>query len=512
MVATPHAAATLAALDILRAGGNAVDAAVAAVALLGIVDPTQTGIGGDCFALYAPAGGSKIIAINGSGWAPAGVTTAGLLAQGIGSIPSDSPLAVTVPGAVSAWARLVSDHGRLGLAHVLQPAIRAAADGFAVTERVAGDWRRKEEKLSRHPEAARIYLRDGHSPGFGSVYRLPELALALDAIAREGPDVFYQGWIADDMLTTLLALGGPHQADDFANFAAEYVMPISAGYRGFKVWQCPPNGVGMVVLMMLRALEGFDLSAFGARDPRRVHLVGEIGRLAYATRAAVLGDPSTGSVPLDELLSDAFAAAMRSRFSPERRLTELAPPLLPRHRDTVAVSVVDRDLNTISLINSNFDDFGSGIVTGRAGIVLQNRGCGFVVECGHPNTIEGRKRPVHTIIPALVTRADRAVLSFSVTGGLYQPVGHVALLSHLIDGGLALQDAIDEPRCFSQESGIEMETGFAPDLSDVLRSLGYSLRAASEPIGTAQAVWIDHGSGVLHGAADPRRDGLALGL
>lgn len=512
MVSAPHPQAALVAFDTLRNGGNAVDAAIAATAVLAVVDPTQTGIGGDCFAIYRPQSIGKVIAINGSGWAPREANTDRLLEHGISSIADDSPLAVTIPGAIAAWQRLLDDHGRLGLNRVLQPAIALAETGYLITERVARDWKRKVKKLSKNPNAKRIFLNDGTPPAFGTLHKQPELATALKSIARDGSDAFYRGWIAEDIVSTLRAIGGVHTLSDLDEYKAEYVTPVYAAYRGYDVWQCPPNGVGIVVLMMLRAIEGIDISAFSPQDVRRMHLIGEFGRMAYSTRGAVLGDPRTSKVSLDYLLSDTFANEMRRNFSPITRSPFLKNfPGIPNHRDTVAVAVVDKDMNAISLINSNFDDFGSGIVTNRSGIVLQNRGCGFVIERGHPNTIEGRKRPAHTIIPGLVTRGDQIVMPFAVTGGQYQPAGQVCLITHLIDDGLSLQDAIDQPRFFSKENEIELEIGFSSSVTEELERYGYNVIQATEPLGCAQAVWVDHSRGVLHGAADGRRDGVALG-
>lgn len=511
MVATSHAQATLAALDTLRTGGNAIDAAVCAAAMLAVVDPTQTGIGGDCFILLAPNGTGPIVALDGSGWAPRAAGTDWYIAHGYSAIAWNTPHAVTIPGAVSAWDRIVADYGKSGLARVLQPAIEAAESGYGVTERVAHDWQRKETKLSANAQAAATLLLDGRAPRFGTIHRQPALAASLRAIAQQGSKVFYQGWIAEDIVGTLRALDGLHTLDDFAEYRAEYVTAINASYRGHDIWQCPPAGVGVVALIMARVLERFDLASLSPLSAAWTHLVGEAGRLAYATRNAVLGDPRTGRVPLDELLSDAFIARLASRIDPQRRLDALPQLELPQHRDTALVSVVDRDRNAVALINSNCDDFGSGIVTQRSGIVLQNRGCGFAICPGHPNTIEGRKRPLHTIIPALLTRGGRAVAAFGVTGGQFQPSGQFQLLSHLIDHGLDLQAAVDQPRAFSTEFEIELEASMPNSVAIELRRMGYNPVAAKDPLGTAHAVMIDWDSGVLHGAADGRRDGLALG-
>jgi gamma-glutamyltranspeptidase/glutathione hydrolase len=510
MVSSPHPQATLAALDVLRAGGNAVDAAVCAAALLGVVDPTQSGVGGDCFILLMPGGTGPVIAMDGSGWAPLAAEAGWYVDRGFTCLPWNTPHAITVPGAVSAWDRVVRDHGRLGLARALQPAIDAAERGFVVTERVAHDWIRKEAKLSGDAEAARIFTPGGRAPRFGAQFRLPELAATLRSIARHGSAGFYGGWVAEDIVGTLQIRGGLHSMDDLACFDAEYVTPIHAAYRDHDLWQCPPAGVGVVALLMAQVLKRFEVPPPGTVE--HIHLLGEIGRLAYAARDAVLGDPRTGIVPVDALLSDGFAATLAARVDPGQRLPDLTGLTdVPNHRDTAFVSVVDRDRTMVALIGSNFDDFGSGIAAGRSGVILQNRGCGFVVRPGHPNCVGGRKRPMHTIIPAILSKDGRAVMAFGVTGGQFQPAGQMQVLSHILDQGMGLQQAIEQPRFFAKNGEIELERGFDPAVGDQLRGLGYDVTAAGDPLGTAHAVWIDWANGVLHGAADFRRDGLALG-
>jgi gamma-glutamyltranspeptidase/glutathione hydrolase len=511
MVATSHPLATWTALEILRDGGNAVDAAVAAAAVLGVVEPTQTGIGGDCFALYMPSGTGTIHAINGSGWAPQAASTEWFLDRGLLAIDPAGPHAVTVPGAVGAWERLVADHGTFGLDRLLAPAIRAAEEGYAVTERLARDWGRQVAKLAATPTAASTFLSDGAAPAAGAVHRQPKLAHALRAISERGAVAFYKGWIAEDIVSCLRELGGLHTLDDFAAFEPEYVSPIHASYRGYDIWECPPNGQGAIPLLIARMLQQFDVGALDVGGSQRLHLLAELARLGYAVRDAAIGDPRASSVAVDKLLSDDFAAALSQRVSASGRIAELAPPFGPAHRDTVFLAIVDRDQNTIAFINSIFDDFGSGIVAPASGIILHNRGSGFVVETGHPNTIAGRKRPLHTIIPALLTRNGRAVMSFGVTGGHFQPMGQILLLSNLIDHGMSLQQAIDAPRFFARGDTFEVEQSVSRQAVERLRALGHPVVAAENPLGTAQAIRIDWQTGVLHGGADGRRDGVALG-
>ena len=511
MAATSHPLATWTALEVLRDGGNAVDAAVAAAAMLGVVEPTQTGIGGDCFVLYMPRGNGAIHAMNGSGWAPLAADAQWFLDRGISSIDASCAHSVTVPGAVAAWDRLITDHGTFSLDRLLAPAIRAAEEGYPVTERLARDWRRQTDKLASRPTAANLFLKDGATPAAGSVHRQPKLARALRAIAGEGACAYYQGWIARDIVACLKDLGGLHTLDDFAAFEPEYVTPIASAYRGYDVWECPPNGQGVVPLMMLRMLERIDVGSLPVNSTERLHLLAEIARIAYGVRDAVIGDPRMGPVAVERLLEDRNIARLAGSVTAVHRNAGLAAPFGPAHRDTVFLSVVDRDLNTIAFINSIFDDFGSGIVTPQSGIVLHNRGSGFVVESGHPNCIAGRKRPMHTIIPALLTRNERMVMTFGVTGGHFQPIGQVQLLSNMIDHGMSLQQAIDQPRIFARGDVFEVERTIPALAIENLGRLGHTVVFADSPLGTAQAIRVDWESGVLHGGADGRRDGVALG-
>jgi len=511
MAATSHPLATWTALQILNEGGNAVDAAVAAAALLAVVEPSQTGIGGDCFALYLPGGAGPIYAMNGSGWAPRAAETAWFLERGLSAIDPSGAHAVTVPGAIAAWQRLVADHGTFGFDRLLAPAIRAADEGYPVTDRVARDWRGQVAKLAAGPAAASIFLNNGAAPAAGAVHRQPKLAHALRAIAEKGAAAFYQGWIADDIVGCLRALGGLHTLDDFAQFEPEYVSPIHAPYRGFDIWECPPNGQGIVPLVIARTLEHFDVGSIPVGSAQGLHLLAEIARLGYAVRDAVVGDPRYVRVPVDEILSDRYADALARRFSASTRIADLAPPAGPAHRDTVFLAVVDRNQNTIAFINSIFDEFGSGIVAPASGIVLHNRGSGFVVESGHPNTIAGHKRPMHTIMPALLTRNGRAEMSFGVTGAHFQPMGQILLLSNLLDHGMPLQQAIDQPRFFARGDSFEVERSISKRTVEGLLALGHPVATTDMPLGTAQAIRIDWQTGVLHGGADGRRDGLALG-
>jgi gamma-glutamyltranspeptidase/glutathione hydrolase len=511
MAATSHPSATVVALDVLRSGGNAVDAAVAAMALLSVIEPTQTGIGGDCFALLMRGGEGKVIALNGAGWAPAAADLDFYEAHGIGAIETESAHAVSVPGAVASWARLIADYGTMELSALLQPAIDAAEHGYPVTERVARDWAKQADKLRRNPAAARVFLFDGAPPQSGVIHRQPALAAALRSIAADGPAAFYRGWIARDMVETLRGLGGLHTLEDFSSFEPEYVDPICVNYRDCKLWECPPNGQGVVPLAIAKALDGLDLAAWSHDSVERYHVMAEVSRQAFADRDCFIGDPRTGAVSVQELLSETRAEQVRAHVSFERRLTNLTPIPFPEHRDTAFLSVVDRDRNTVALINSIFDDFGCGIVSPRSGVIFHNRAGGFVLTRGHPNAIAPRKRPLNTIIPAMLTRGGKAVMPFGVTGGHFQPIGQIQIMTNILDYGMGIQESIDQPRIFARGDSFQVESTVSAAAVAGLRKLGHNVTLAENTLGTAQAIWIDWDRGLLRGAADGRRDGIALG-
>ena len=507
--ATSQPLSTLAALDILRQGGNAVDAAIAACAVQGVVEPMSTGIGGDCFALlWKP--GQAVIGLNGSGHAPAALTAEGLLAEGHREIDLHSPHAVTVPGAVDAWATLSRDHGRLSLSQVLQPAIRYAEEGFAVMPRCALDWSRNTAKLQADANAARHYLPAGRAPRAGEVMRLPELAKTLRTIARDGRDGFYAGRIADDLVKYLNALGGKHSLADFAEQRAFYVEPITASYRGVDVVQIPPSGQGITALLMLNILAGFDLAKYDPVGVERFHLEAEATRLAYQARDTYVADPAFADVPVEKLLSAAFADELRDRIDLRRIMAPVGPAVGPIYRDTIYLTVVDADRNVCSFINSIYFPFGSGLVTPTS-IVLQNRGAGFRVAPGHPNCVAPRKRPLHTIIPGMAMKQGRPWLSYGVMGGSYQPVGHVHVLTNMIDYGMDVQEALDCARCFHIGGGIDAERGVSEVVVQGLRALGHRVVRPEMPWGGGQAIELDWQNGTLAAGFDPRKDGCALG-
>ena len=510
MAATSHPAATLAAIDTLRNGGNAVDAAVTAAALLAVVEPTQTGIGGDCFVLLKRDDG-PVIALNGSGWAPAAADLAYFRARGLSEIAPDSVHAVTVPGAIGAWERIVEDHGTQSLDKLLAPALRAARDGYPVMERVARDWARQVEKLAGSPQTANVFLSGGAAPAAGTIHRQPALAKTLKLVATGGAKSFYEGAVAEAMVTTLRQCGGLHRLDDFASYRPHYVDPISTPYRGYELWECPPNGQGLAALVMAAALQHFPLADFDPAGAERLHLQAEIARIAYAERDLFIGDPSTHWSVVADLLAPARMKERLRRISLTRRCTDAVPIPLPAHRDTTFVAIVDRDGTAVSFINSIFDDFGSGILCESSGVLFHNRGMSFSLEEGHRNAIAGRKRPMHTIIPALVTEGGRAVMPFGVTGAHFQPLGQIQVLANIVDYGMSVQAAVDFPRMFARGDVFEVERAIPDEILGALRALGHMPVRPPNPLGTAQAIWIDRRNGVLRGGADSRRDGIALG-
>ncbi len=511
MAATSQPSSTLAALDILRAGGNALDAAIAACAVQCVTEPGSTGIGGECFCLYQPAGAAVPITFNGSGRAPGKADLAFFQENGIAALDPESAHVVTIPGAIDAWATLSADHGRLGFDRLLQPAIAYAENGFVVHERTAWDFANAAAKLGRDAGAVATYFGGkGRPPKAGEILRQPALAQTLKAIAKGGRDAFYAGAVAEDIVATLKAKGGLHELSDFEGAGGEYVTPVQTTFRGYDIFECPPNGVGTIALLMLNMIEAMPIGD-SPLDPQRLHRLLEVTRLAYRDRNAFISDPKFSDMPLETLLSKDYAAKLAAGIDPLRAATNLPPAGMPPHEDTVYLCVVDEDGNACSFINSLFKSFGSGIVAAKSGVVLQNRGFGFVLEEGHPNCIAPNKRPMHTIIPGMAAKDGRAVMPFGVMGGHYQPVGHAWLLSSILDHGLDPQEALDLARVFAYEDVVEIERGIDEVTAQILSGRGHAVKRVNAPHGGGQAIWIDHVTGTLVGGSDPRKDGLALG-
>jgi gamma-glutamyltranspeptidase / glutathione hydrolase len=514
MAATSMPAATLTALDVLRAGGNAMDAAVAAVAALCVIEPMSTGIGGDCFCLYAPAKTGKVFALNGSGRAPAAAKIDWYEQHGITQQENTSAHSVTVPGAISAWETLLAAHGTKGLDELLRPAIDFAENGHPVHSKVASSWKGLEGKLRK--TGAHKFLPGGKAPEVGDIFTQPELAATLKAIAKNGSRAFYEGEVAANIVATLRASGGLHTEEDFAagRTVAEFVDPITLSWHGQQVWQCPPNGSGLLVLMMLGMLEGYGPAPDGPLGATRLHRHIEACRLAFRDRDAFLADPSQVDVPVAKLLDPAYLNALRGLIRDDVAMAHMPAPgeaALPVHRDTVYLSVVDRDGNACSFINSLFQGFGSGILAEKSGVMLQNRGFSFRLDRNHPNCIAPFKRPMHTIIPGMVTKNGKAVMSYGVMGGHYQPMGQSYFLTNHFDYGLDIQESLDLARIFPYQGKVEAERGIPAEVAAALTRMGHTLVESDGPHGGGQAIFIDHQRGVLIGGSEPRKDGLALG-
>lgn len=507
IAATSHPLATLAAVETLRAGGTAADAAVAAVAVLCVVEPHMTGIGGDCYCLVSRPG-KTVWGYNGSGRAGAKATAEALHAKGMIEI-GNSIHAVTVPGAIDAWEAILKAHGHFGLDRALAQAIKYAEGGFPVAPRVAFDWKKHVGKLKADAGASRHYLFNGAAPGEGDVIRFPALAVTLKAIAAKGARAFYEGEIAEDIVATLAARGSFLTAEDFSKHRGDAVAPIATTYRGLDVLEIPPNGQGLTALVMLNILENFDMAALDPLGPERFHLVLEAARLAYAVRDTHIADDAHMRIPVADLLSKGFAKKLASHIDMKRRSKLSAAPT--PGNDTVYLTIVDRDRMAVSFINSLYSSFGVGVSTEKTGVMLTNRGACFTLEPDHPNTFGAGKRPMHTIIPALTMRNGRCDMSFGVMGAHYQPMGHVQIILNMLDYGMDVQQAIDAPRFFFEGESTDVERGTPAATIEGLKARGHRVVMATSPWGGAQTIKIDWDRGVLIAGSEPRKDGCALG-
>lgn len=506
MCATSHPLGAKTAIDIMERGGNAMDAAIAGALVLGICEPQMTGIGGDCFVLWQQ-GDNDVQALNGSGRAPATLDASDLRQAGETVVPIQSPHSVTIPGAIDAFCHLSDSVGKIGLAAVLAPAIAAADNGVPVAPRAAFDWQTDAHVLQG--KAQDFYLLDGKTPQVGQIFRAPGQADVLRRIAQSGRDAFYTGDIAEDMVSTLNALGGRHTMEDFAKAACTKTTPIAGSYKDIDVVEHPPNGHGATALLMLNILAQFDIASMHPLGATRVHIEAEAAKLAYDTRNRFLADADYTN-RLDHMLSMETAKALAALINPNKAMTHATELSENVHKDTIYITTVDRDGMSVSLIYSIFNGFGSGIASDKYGILLQNRGSGFSLEAGHPNELKGGKRPMHTIIPGMLRKKGKVIMPFGVMGGAYQPNGHARLASNLVDFGMDPQTAIDAPRAFSDRSDMKIEKGYSDQVRQDLADMGHSVSIPETPIGGAQAILI-RDDGVLEGASDPRKDGCALG-
>jgi len=516
MVATSQPLASQVGLEVLKRGGNAVDAAIAMAAMLNVTEPMMTGLGGDMFALVYWAKTKELKGLNASGRAPRALSLDYFAKNNIKQMPQFGMGSITVPGAFDGWVTLRDKYGTMKLADLLAPAIGYAENGFPVMEKTAEDWEAEVGKLKRNPAAAANYLVAGRAPKPGEIFRQPNLARTLRTLSEGGRDAFYKGPIATSIADYMKANGGFITMDDLAAIKSDWVEPISTNYHGYDVYEIPPNGQGITALIALNILEGFDLAKLRSQPAQYYHTLIEATKLAFADRNRYIADPAVSKIPVAELLSKEYAAKRRALIDPKKASDNPPAGEINVGSDTTYFTVVDKDGNAVSFINSLFDAFGSGIVAGDTGIVFQNRGSAFSLDPKHPNAIAPGKRPFHTIIPAMVLKDGQLFMSFGVMGGAIQPQGHVQVLVNLLDLKMGLQEAIDAPRYrFMTGRGVLMEDELGTDVIQQLLNLGH-VRATPPGVlrssmGGGQAIMIDPVSKTLMGASDPRKDGMALG-
>lgn len=525
IVATSQPLAAQAGLEVLKRGGNAADAAVAANAVLGVVEPMSCGIGGDLFVIYWDAASRRMYGLNASGRSPFDLSRDVFAKQGLTEIPDKGPLAWSVPGCVAGWHDLLARFGSRPLAELLEPAIGYAEQGFPVSEIIAADWKSAEKSLARWPDAAATYLPSGHAPAAGEMFTNPRLAASYRAIAAGGADAFYRGEIAWQIVEFSQANGGYFSLRDFSEHRNDWVEPVSTNYRGYDVWELPPNGQGIAALEMLNLLERYDLASLGPGHPDYLHRFIEAKKLAFADRAKFYSDPAFNQLPIAELISKPYAEARRKLID-EAHAATAAPAGDARlaRGDTIYLVVVDKDRNCCSFIQSNYYGFGSQMVPGNLGFALQNRGTLFALDDDHFNRLEPHKRPFHTIIPALVTHQGRPWFAFGVMGGDMQPQGHVQLLVNIIDFKLNVQAAGDAARVrhagsptptglVGEPGGgtVFVESGISDAAVEELRRRGHQVQRARGGFGGYQGIMIDWEHGTLAGGSDPRKDGAAVG-
>jgi gamma-glutamyltranspeptidase / glutathione hydrolase len=522
MAATSHPLATQVALDILKKGGSAVDAAIAANAVLGLMEPTGCGIGGDLFALVWDAESKKLHGLNGSGRSPQSLTLNFFKDNDYTYIPMAGPLPVSVPGAVDAWFMLHEKFGKLGMDEILQPGISYAREGFPVTELIAYYLERSASRFERFPNFKETYMPTGKMPAKGEIFRNPDLANTYEQLVKGGREAFYKGDIARTIDQYMADNGGFLSYDDLAAHAGEWVEPVSTNYRGYDVWQLPPNGQGIATLQLLNLLEGFDLAGMGFYSAEYIHHFVEAKKLAYADRAKYYADMDFGPVPLRELISKPYANQRRELIKPDKAARKVEAGV-PEGPNTIYLTVADQWGNMISLIQSNYRGMGSGMTPTGLGFVLQNRGEGFTLQSGHFNSNAPGKRPFHTIIPGFVTKEGEAFMSFGVMGGGMQPQGHAQIIINMVDFGMGLQEAGDAPRIHhfgsSQPTGqvmtdggtLNLESGWPYETIRELIEKGHTIQWAVGPYGGYQAILWDPVNEVYYGASESRKDGMAAG-
>ena len=524
MAATSQPLATQIALDILKSGGSAVDAAIAANAALGLMEPTGNGIGGDLFAIVWDAEKEELVGLNASGRAPSLMTLEYFRDQGLDSIPPFGPLPVSVPGTVDGWFELHGRYGRLPMKDLLAPAIAYAREGFPVSEAIAFYFDGNEKRIGQYPGFADTYMPRGRTPDKGEVFKNPRLADTLEQIATGGRDEFYKGDIARRIDAYMTEQGGLLRYDDLAKHTSEWVTPVSTNYRGWDVYELPPNGQGIAALQILNLLEGYDIAAMGFGSAEYVHTFVEAKKLAFEDRAKYYADMDFADVPVATLVSKAYAKSRRRLISPTEAATHYpAGDAKLEHGDTIYMTVADNDGNMVSLIQSNYRGMGSGMTPGDLGFVLQNRAELFALDEEHANVLEPGKRPFHTIIPAFVMKDGKPLMSFGLMGGAMQPQGHAQIIINMIDFGMNLQEAGDAARInhigSSQPTGtamtdggiVHLESGFSQETRETLEAMGHHIGVSNGSFGGYQAILWDEEEGVYYGASEVRKDGQAAG-
>jgi len=512
MIATSQPLASQAGMEILRTGGNAIDAAVAAAAVLNVTEPHMTGMGGDMFAILWSAEEGRLVGLDASGRAGSLISPTVLREKGHDDMPYRGPEAVTVPGALSGWAALVENYGNLTLAEVLAPAIRIAEQGFPVTPIIAGQWRNTAPILQRDRGATETYLYDGgRGPEAGEWHTNPDLAATFRTVAEQGPEAFYGGELGRTVVEGLRELGGYLTLDDLRDHEVRWIDPISTDFHGYTVWELPPSGQGVAALQMLELLEPYDLASMGHNSAEYLHTMIEAKKLAYADLYRYVADPDHMEVTVEELLDPDYVAGRSALIDMDRAAERTDPGMAATQSETIYLSVTDADGNMVSFINSIFEYFGSGVVIPGTGFALQNRGAGFTLEEGHPNQVAAGKRPFHTIIPGFVTRGGEPWMTFGLMGGSMQPQGHAQMLVNMLVFDMDVQEAIDAPR-FRHYSGltVALESAIGQTVRNQLRALGHEIRdETGVAFGGAQAI-----HRLLKGWAagsDPRKDGMAIG-
>ena len=511
MVAASHPLAAQVGIDILKAGGNAIDAAVAVNAVLGLVEPHMNGVGGDLFAIVWDAETERLYGLNATGRAPYELNRQVFERQNLDRVPGTGPLTWTVPGAVDGWDQLLTRFGTMSFAEILAPAIAYGRDGFPVSEIIQGQWAASERTLAEWPTSAATYLPNGRPPEVGEVFRNPGLVSTYEAIAQGGRDAFYRGEIARKIVAFSESNGGYFTMPDFADHSSVWVEPVTSSYRGYDVWEIPPNSSGIVALMMLNILEGYDIASMGHNSAEVLHLITEAKKLAFADRDRYVADADANTLPTAELISKEYAERRRALIDRSRASETMRAGDPTDNAETVYLTVVDKDRNAVSLIESIFGGFGSKVVPADLGFALQNRGSGFSLESGHFNSLEPHKRSLHTNMPAFVTKDGQPWLSFGVMGGAMQPQGHTQVLLNIIDFGMNLQEAGDAARV-RHGGSVQVEPGVTDAVIAELERMGHRVqRAGGGGMGGYQAIMIHSETGMLHAGTDPRKDGAAIG-